>query len=89
MRYAVAVVATIIVSFLLGCASSVPMPNSPEYNTSKGRQCATECQRKYEGCVQAWKYTGSFSSASTERVNECRQILADCYQFCLEDEVSE
>ena len=89
MRNAVSVVATIIVLLLLGCAAAIPMPQSPSYNTSKGRVCAIECQRKYEGCVQAWKYTGSFSSASTERVNECRQILGDCYQFCLEDEKSE
>ena len=89
MRNAVSVVATIIVFLLLGCATLIPMPESPQYNTSKGRLCAVECQRKYEGCVQAWKYTGSFSSASNERVNECRQILGECYQFCLEDEKSE
>jgi hypothetical protein len=86
MRNAILVVAVIAVWSLFGCASSIPMPQTPNYTTSEGRECAMECQRNYEVCVQAWKYTGSFSSASTERVNECRHLLGDCYQFCLADE---
>ncbi len=86
MRVAISVLAVTLVLFLFGCASLDPMPQPPKYATTDGRECALECQRKYEDCVQAWKYTGSFSSASTERVNECRQLLGDCYQFCLDDE---
>ena len=88
MRDAISVLAVTLVLFLFGCASLDPMPQPPKYNTTNGRECALECQRKYEACVQAWKYTGSFSSAATERVNECRQLLGDCYQFCLDDEKS-
>lgn len=88
MRDAFSVVAVTLVLFLFGCASSVPMPQPPKYSTSEGRECALECQRKYEDCVQAWKYTGAFSSAATERVNECRELLDGCYQFCLDDEKS-
>ncbi len=89
MRNAASVAAVILVCLLFGCAASTPMPKTPEYRTTEGRACAAECQRNYESCVQAWKYTGSFSSASPERVNECRQLLGDCYQFCFEDEKTE
>ena len=86
MRNTASVAAVIFVCLLFGCAASIPMPQTPEYRTTEGRACAAECQRNYESCVQAWKYTGSFSSASPERVNECRQLLGDCYQFCFDDE---
>ena len=86
MRSRVSALAVMFVCLLFGCASSIPMPQTPKYKTSLGRLCATDCQQNYESCVQAWKYTGTFSSAATERVNECRKLLGDCYQFCLEDE---
>ncbi len=86
VRSLVSALALTAVWLIFACASSTPMPQAPKYNTSEGRQCAKECQRKYESCVQAWKYTGSFSSASTDRVNDCRELLGDCYEFCLEDE---
>ena len=79
-------IALMVVMLLLGCASADPMPQSPTYKTSEGRTCATDCQRRYVDCVRVWKYAGSFSSVPTARVNECRLMLGECYEFCLEED---
>ena len=86
MRNVLPVIAMIFLWVILGCATSDPMPQAPKYKTSEGRACATDCQRRYVDCVQAWKYAGSFSSVPTARVNECRLMLGECYEFCLEED---
>jgi hypothetical protein len=85
------ILALVLLSLLFGCASTNlnPMPQSPDYTTSEGRTCASACQGDYVECVKAWQYSGSclgLGPVPADRVNECRLILDECYQFCLEEE---
>ena len=86
--------ALLVLLLLFGCVSTnlKPMPQTPHYTTSPGRICASGCQGDYVECVKAWQYSRSclgLGPVPADRVDECRLILAECYQFCLEEETSQ
>ena len=75
-------------SLIIGCAIT-PMPQMPRYKTSKGRKCAVECQRIYSDCIKKGTPQGDLFGAPRtpiDRQEECRQMLNECYQLCLDED---
>ena len=72
----------IILVLLFGCAT--PMPDKPKFETSKGEQCAEDCQQDYSECLES-DVRPDYLIASP-RKEACRKMLVSCYQLCLEQE---
>ncbi|UCG13705.1 MAG: hypothetical protein JSU72_04310 [Deltaproteobacteria bacterium] len=82
--------ALIMVCLVFGCAApKISLPDSPQYETSRGRDCAMKCQSNYVDCLRAWQYSETclgFGAIPSARVDDCRQLLGECYQFCSEED---
>ena len=79
----------VISAFLLSGCATQPLPQMPQYETSEGRDCAMECQRSYLDCIDSWRNSEiclGLGPIPADRVNDCRQILDECYQLCTAEE---
>ena len=88
----------LVFMFLIACT---PLPKGPDYRiapdipalkTSKGRECAMQCQRDHSLCNDGCQRVVAFDHSSMKQRNwcfwNCNKKLDQCYQLCLEDEKS-
>jgi len=71
--------------FLNSCATQQANPVMPKYNTNQQKSCARECQHTYALCNSGCsEMEGGLTTAKQREkcLNNCNQILADCYTTC-------
>ena len=73
-----------LLSASIGCASQPTVPKMPWFTTTEGKQHARECHAAYIACVSSITQTLSGLSAWEREggLNNCRQLLKDCYETC-------
>ena len=76
----------ILISVLTGCASPGTVPNMPTFNTVDGKYHARECQASYAACVSACSREVGYGAVGAyqrkKALNNCNEILEDCYKTC-------
>jgi hypothetical protein len=72
----------IVLGLLSGCAASVPP--MPVYQTTRGKECALECQNDYSDCMKL-EVRPDYLIASP-RKKACEKMIKDCYYLCAEQE---
>jgi uncharacterized protein YcfL len=79
MKTAVLIILMLVV--MVGCASQARVPVMPQFTTESGKECARICQGTYSQCTVA---CGPIASSSQRKqcLNNCNQILKDCYTTC-------
>ena len=80
MKYLLPLITLVL---LFGCAT--PMPDKPKYQTSKGEQCAEDCQQDYSDCLASDDLRPDYLIVSP-RKEACKKGIISCYQLCLEEE---
>jgi len=68
-----------------GCATQSANPVMPKYNTDQQKACARQCQQTYAFCNSGCaEMKGGLTTAKQREkcLNNCNQILADCYSTC-------
>ena len=71
-----------VLCFLLSCAGTIP--DMPNYQTSKGRECGVECQKDYSDCMDLEVRPDYLLMSPRKRA--CGQKLEQCYQLCWEQD---
>jgi hypothetical protein len=66
-----------------GCAHGpeYPLPETPEFSTTGGRNCATKCRQIHNKCESGCQES---KEAQLACVSDCNQKLDQCYQHCKE-----
>lgn len=71
-------------AIIIGCATTQnPVPKMPNFTTEEGKSCARTCQSTYADCNMACNQRSNLEvSQRVQCLNNCNQILADCYSSC-------
>jgi hypothetical protein len=72
---------------LTGCAAELPMPTMPTFITDTQREQARACQQTYALCQGGCSGQGLSMALGAQQIHErtkctnnCKLLLADCYQ---------
>ena len=76
----------ILVAFVMaGCATQNAVPVMPKFTTESGKACARACQATYSQCTMACSQMIGGATTARQRgkcLNNCNQVLEDCYLSC-------
>ncbi len=75
----------VMISFVvIGCAIT-PVPQAPNVQTEKGRNCVRKCQQQHSSCTS--EYENVKGMRHSWCISQCNQKLGDCYDQCFDEPI--